>query len=544
MNKQSLIKGATVLAAAGIVVKILGAVFRLPLVNWIGDTGMANYGPAYYIYAFLVILATSGLPVAISKMVSESIAVGNYYQAHRVFTLSSRLMFGMGLTFFLILFIFAPQIAALMSNPDSAPAMRMIAPSLLLVPIMAAYRGYFQGMQNMKPTAVSQIVEQFFRVVIGLGAAYILFFVVGDGVFGGYDKYAGGAAGGNLGATAGSLGGLLMILFIYMLARKGILSKVRRTASMGSDSNGRIMRDILVIAVPITIGAAIMPISNLIDSALVMNRLTDGAGFSQEMAKELYGQLSGVVGSLINFPQLLTQAVAVSIVPIIAAAYQTKNRENLNNNVSLGIRMSVIIGFPCAFGLMVLAEPILLLLYPNQVESASNAASILMINAFGVLFLSTTQTVTGILQGVGKQMVPVKNLLIGMVVKILLTWILVGMPSINVNGAAIGTVVSYIIAVTLNLRAVKKYTGTKLDAGLTFVKPFIASALMGAVVFGAYKLFMGITDHNSIATLLGVGVGVVVYVIMIFVTKAIRKEELAMLPKGDKLVRIVGKFVK
>ena len=195
MNKQSLIKGATVLAAAGIVVKILGAVFRLPLVNWIGDTGMANYGPAYYIYAFLVILATSGLPVAISKMVSESIAVGNYYQAHRVFTLSSRLMFGMGLTFFLILFIFAPQIAALMSNPDSAPAMRMIAPSLLLVPIMAAYRGYFQGMQNMKPTAVSQIVEQFFRVVIGLGAAYILFFVVGDGVFGGYDKYAGGAAG-------------------------------------------------------------------------------------------------------------------------------------------------------------------------------------------------------------------------------------------------------------------------------------------------------------------------------------------------------------
>ena len=544
MNKQSLIKGATVLAIAGIVVKILGAVFRLPLVNWIGDTGMANYSPAYYIYSFLVILATSGLPVAISKMVSESVAMGNYYQAHRVFKLSSRLMFGMGLAFFLILFIFAPQIAELMNNPDSAPAMRMIAPSLLLVPVMAAYRGYFQGRQNMKPTAVSQIVEQFFRVVVGLGAAYIFFFIIGDGAFGGYDKYAGGAAGANLGATAGSLGGLLMILFIYMLARKGILAKVKRTAFMGSDSDGSIMKNVLIIAVPITIGAAIMPISNLIDSALVMNRLTDGAGFSQEIAKELYGQLSGFVGSLINFPQLLTQAVAVSIVPIIAAAYQQKNRKDLNNNVSLGIRMSVIIGFPCAFGLMVLAEPILLLLYPSQADAASSAASILVINAFGVLFLSITQTVTGILQGVGKQMVPVKNLLIGMAFKIVLTWVLVGIPAINVNGAAIGTVVSYIIAVTLNMRAVKKYTGTKIDSGQTFVRPFAAAAVMGAVVFGGYKLFMGLTGHNSIATLLGVGLGVIVYAVMIFVTKAVRKEELAILPKGDKLVKIVGRFVK
>lgn len=544
MNKQSLIKGATVLAVAGVVVKILGAVFRLPLVNWIGDTGMANYGPAYYIYAFLVILATSGLPVAISKMVSESIAIGNHYQAHRVFTLSSRLMFGMGFAFFVILFVFAPQIAELMNNPDAAPGMRMIAPSLVLVPIMAAFRGYFQGMQNMKPTAVSQIVEQFFRVVVGLGGAYILFFVIGDGVFGGYDKYAGGAAGANLGATAGSLGGLLMILFIYMLARKGILKRAKRSKNLGCASDRSIMKDVLVIAIPITIGAAIMPISNLIDSALVMNRLTDAAGFSQEAAKELYGQLSGFVGSLINFPQLLTQAVAVSIVPIIAAAYHTKNKETLHNNVSLGIRMSVIIGFPCAFGLMVLSKPILLLLYPSQADSAANAASLLAINAFGVLFLSTTQTLTGILQGVGKQMVPVKNLLIGMLVKVVLTWVLVGIPVLNVNGAAIGTVVSYIIAVTLNLKAMKKYTKTKLDNSLTFVRPFVASGIMGVIVIGAYKLLMMVTGHNSIATLLSVAVGGLVYAVMIFVTKTIKKEELAILPKGDKLIKIVDKFVK
>lgn len=544
MNRQSLLKGATILGVAGILVKILGAVFRIPLVNWIGATGMANYGPAYYIYAFLVILATSGLPVAISKMVSESISMGNHYQAHKVFRLSTGLMLGMGLIFFTILFVFAPQIASIMENPDSALGMRVIAPSLILVPIMAAFRGYFQGMQNMKPTAVSQVVEQFFRVVVGLGAAYTLFYIVKENFIEGYDKYARGAAGANLGATAGSLGGFLIIVLIYALARKGILKKVDRTYHMGSDSNKEILRKVLVIAVPITIGAAIMPILNLIDSALVLNRLVDGAGFTVSEAKDLYGQLSGFVGSLINFPQLLTQAIAVSLVPIIAAAYKSKDRLELHRNVALGIRMSVIIGYPCAIGLMVLSKPILLMLYPSQVESAANAAGVLAIQAFGVIFLSTAQTLTGILQGIGRQMIPVRNLMIGMLFKIVLTWILVGIPAININGAAIGTVVAYAIAISMNLVAVKKYTKTYIDGKLTFIKPFIASLVMGIVVIGCYKLVMLVLGHNSMATLVGVAIGGITYAIMIFVTKSVNAEELAILPKGEKLVKIVKKFVK
>ncbi len=543
MNKQSLVRGTTILAVAGIVVKVMGAFFRLPLVNWIGDTGMANYSPAYYIYAFLIILATSGLPVAISKMVSESIAIGNHYQAHRVFKLSTTLMCVMGFVFFILLFCFAPQIASLMNNPDAALGMRVIAPALLLVPIMAAFRGYFQGMQNMKPTAISQVIEQLFRVCLGLGAAYYLFFKVSGEFLGESDKYVRGAAGANFGATAGSIGGFLMILFIYALARKSILRRVKRTSKMGSASSKRILKRVLVIAVPITIGAAIMPILNLIDSALVMNRLTAAAGFSQSEAQSLYGQLSGFVSSLINIPQVLTQSVAVSLVPIIAASNKTGDFEKLNDNVSLGIRMSVIIGYPCAVGLMVLAKPILLLLYPSQAESAANAASILVIMAFGLIFLSITQTLTGVLQGVDKQMVPVKNLLIGMAFKIVITWILVGIPSINVNGAAVGTVVAYIVAISLNMRAVKKYTGVKVDNNLTFVRPLISSAVMGVFAFGAYKLFM-LAGHNSIATLLSVAVGGAVYVVMVFLTKSITKDELLVLPKGDKIAKLVDKFVK
>ena len=544
MSSKSLIKGASILAIAGIIAKIMGAVFRLPLINWIGDTGMANYSPAYYIYAFLVILATSGLPVAISKLVSESLAVGNHYQANKVFRLSAELMIGMGVIFFLILFTFAPQIARLMGNEDAALGMRAIAPSLLLVPLMAAFRGYFQGMQNMKPTAISQVVEQFFRTIIGLGAAFFLFYKAGDNFIDGYDKYALGASGANFGATAGSIGGLLMILVIYGLAKKKIRKKIAKSKHMGAADSKLIMKKILVIAIPITIGAAIYPILNLIDSALVMNRLMDGAGFSHTVAKELYGQLSGFVGSLINFPQLLSQSVAVSLVPVIAAAHRLNKKTELDENVMLGLRMASIIGYPCAFGLIALSKPILLLLYPVQAESAANAASILSIMAFGLLFLVETQTITGILQGIGKPMIPVLNMLAGMGVKIVLTWILVGIPSINVNGAAIGSVGAFILTMILNYRYLTKNTKVSINKKLAFGKPFAAALAMGIAVKVFYMLVIHIIPHNSIVTLLGVIVGVAVYAVLIFKTGTIKKEELVFFPKGEKLAKIVGKFIK
>ena len=544
MSSKSLIQGASILAIAGIIAKIMGAVFRLPLINWIGDTGMANYSPAYYIYAFLVILATSGLPVAISKLVSESLAVGNHYQADRVFKLSAKLMIAMGVIFFLILFIFAPQIARLMGNEDAALGMRAIAPSLLLVPLMAAFRGYFQGMQNMKPTAISQVVEQFFRTIIGLGAAFYLFYIAGDNFIEGYDKYALGASGANFGATAGSIGGLLIILLVYMLASKNIKKKIHRSKHLGAADSGIIMKKILVIAVPITIGAAIYPILNLIDSALVMNRLMDGAGFSHEVAKSLYGQLSGFVGSLINFPQLLSQSVAVSLVPVIAAAHKLRNQKEMNENVMLGLRMASIIGYPCAFGLMAMSKPILLLLYPVQTESASNAASILSIMAFGLLFLVVTQTITGILQGIGKPMVPVINMFAGMGVKILLTWVLVGIPSINVNGAAIGSVGAFILTMVLNYRYLVKNTNVEIHKGLAFGKPFMAALVMGLTVKVFYVIVIRFIPHNSIVTLIGVAIGIVVYAILIFKTGTIKKEELVFFPKGDKLLKIANKFMK
>jgi stage V sporulation protein B len=422
--------------------------------------------------------------------------------------------------------------------------MRAIAPCLIFVPTMAAMRGYFQGMQNMRPTAVSQIVEQFFRVVVGLTLAYVLFHMSGgSGFIATYDAYERGAAGAAFGATAGSIGGLLIIALVYALSKKSIHIKIGHSHNEAYEPTGLILRRIMIIAVPITIGAAIMPITNLVDVTIVIGRLQE-AGFGYEEAKGLYGQLGGFVGSLVYLPQVLIYAVAISLVPLVSAAHRIGDSVGLRENVSLGVRLACIIGFPCAAGLMALSEPIMLLIYPAQAESAISAAEILFTMSAGIFFLSASQTLTGVLQGVGKQGIPVRNLMLGIVLKIVITWILTGIPSVNIQGAAIGTVVAFATAGILNLYAVRKYTGTEIGMWKTFGRPFVAAAIMGLTSKGIYELLRLWIDSNTLPALAAVLIGVILYGVMILVTKTISRDEVGRLPKGDKLLRIIGRFVR
>jgi stage V sporulation protein B len=530
MAKKSFIQGAVILGIAGIIIKILGAFFRIPLANLIGDDGMGYYQTAYPIYVLFLTLATAGIPIAISRMVSERIAVDEYYEAHKVFRVSFILLFIIGITSATICFFGAEQLVGAMGNPGAKFAMMAIAPALLFVPMQAAYRGYFQGMQDMKPTAVSQVVEQFCRVLVGLFLAYFLV------KFG--RNFA--AAGASFGATAGAIGGLIAVIVIYLWKRASLETNIERTKRHQSEKSSAILAKIFMIAIPVTIGAAIMPIMNAIDVGIVMRRLQE-TGWTYEMANSMYGQLTGMAGPLINFPQVLTQAVAMSLVPTIAAAYKQKDMQFLRENVQVGIRMSVIIGLPCAFGLMTLAEPIMLLLYPLQKASAISAAPCLFIMAAGVIFLSTVQTLTGVLQGIGKQMIPVRNLLIGAIAKVIFTYTLTGVEAINVKGAAIGTVAAYIIAAILNIMAVRKYTGARFDLNLTFVKPVVAALAMSAAAWLAHRLFFGVTG-NALATIIAVGIAAMVYCAMLFVTKAIKKDEIERLPKGKSMIRFASKF--
>ena len=528
MAKKSFFKGAVILGIAGIIVKVFGAFFRIPLANIIGDTGMGYYQTAYPVYVLLLTLSTAGIPTAIARLVSERTTEGNHKEAYRIFTVSFRLLLAMGIVTSLLLFLGAPYIVQYMKGePEAIYSMRSIAPALLFVPIMAAFRGYFQGQQDMTPTASSQVIEQAFRVVFGLSMAVIL---LPAGL-----KFA--AAGASAGAAAGGFFGLIGIFAIYMRRRSVIREHCRNSPDGEPEAAKSILWKIVVIAVPVTIGAAIMPIMTNIDLAIVVRRLVQ-SGYSSAEANSLYGQLSGFATPLINLPQVLTQAIAMSLVPAVASAFSAKDQEFLRYNTAFGIRTAMIIGMPCSVGLMVLSKPIMLLLYPAQQASAVNAAESLFILAFGAIFLSLVQTLTGILQGVKRQLIPVINLAIGAGIKVIITYVLTGIPSVNVKGAAAGTAAAYITAALLNYRAVRKYTGSRPNFSLTFGRPMLSAAIMGAIVWAIYSglsLFTG----NTVATMVSVFCGVVVYGFCILRFKGITPDEIKMLPKGAKIVAML-----
>jgi stage V sporulation protein B len=566
-KKTTFLKGAVILAAAGAIIKALGAVFRIPLGNLISDEGMGYYQTAYTIYVMFLVVSNSGVPVAISRMVSERTALNDNNGAHRIFRVSFILMLFIGTISFLVCFLGTDLLLSGFPNMGGAAlSVKAIAPALLIVPIMASFRGYFQGMQNMQPTANSQVTEQLFRVLAGLSSAYLLL------PFGRTHAAAGAA----FGASVGALAGLLTVFIIYLIYRQRVNNGTDSTQSNSfpgltqgdtkgishqhgdETSNGffgnqnkeavsSILLKIFFSVVPITIGAAIMPIMNFIDLTLITNRLSTFGWIAEDITK-VYGRFTGFANPLINLPQIMTQAVAMSLVPAAAAAFKRNDMEFLRHNIRLGLRTSIILGLPCAFGMMVLSKEILLLLYPKESEAAIGAAGFLFILAFGIIFLAAVQTLTGILQGVGKQMIPVRNLFIGAIVKICITWVLLGVPTIRVRGAAIGTVSAYLTASALNLYSVIKYTGTSFNISLTFLKPLLSGLTMGASVWLIYKgLNIGISQVSSknlftnvLPTIVSIVAGATIYILMIFASGAISKQEVKELPVGNRIKRILG----
>ncbi len=528
---NSFLKGAFILGAAGIVVKILGAFFRIPLANLIGDDGMGYYQSAYPIYLLLLVISTAGFPTAIAKIVSEKTAIGDRYGAHRVFKVSFIALFFVGIITSSILFFGARFIShVLIKNPRSYYSMMAIAPALFFVPIMSAFRGYFQGLQNMKPTAISQIIEQFGRVVLGITLAYVL---LNRGL-----EVA--AAGATFGATAGAFVGAIMMTFIYFKYRDKDTATLEQTHEI--EGTGIIIRKLLIIAIPITIGAAVLPIMQAIDAGIVMRRLQD-IGYNEAASNGLYGQLTGMANPLINLPQVLTAALQISLVPAVSHLVATRDKNALYGTIEAGTRIALLIGLPAAVGLVILSKQIMMLLYPLQIESAINASRILSILGVGVIFLSLFQTHTGIIQGLGKPFVPVRNLFVGAIIKLLLSNNLIGIPIMNVRGAAIATVVGYGIAAALNHIYIMKYTQIKFDYLNVLIKPVISAAIMGIIANYLYRFTNGYLGNN-IATLLAVSTGALVYVLMLIITRTLSEEDYELMPGGNKLYKFSKLFHK
>lgn len=529
MEKKTFLLGAVILGIAGLLVQVLGAVFRIPLANIIGPAGMGYYQTAYPLYVFLLVFSTNGAPAAISKMTSERLALGRVSDAHRVFKLAFLLMALLGVGAFLVVFLGAETIVATFGDPGAVLAMKAIAPALLVVPIMSVYRGYFQGMQNMGPTAISQLFEQGVRVAVGLSLA-ILWMKHG---------IEQAAAGATLGTSVGPLAGVIVLIIIYNKKRKKILTAIEKDLTKSKESSKEILKTLLWIAVPITLGVSILPIINLGDLFVLMNRLSN-SGFSIEEANVLYGQLSGMVGPIINIPMALALSMALALVPAIASAKASADVQLLEKNIQLGFRMAMIVGVPCSFGLIILAKPIMTLLYPLEMESAVNASGSLAYLAMGVIFLCIAQTMAGTLQGLGKPGLAVFGLIIGFIVKLLATYILAGIPELNMEGAAIASTMAYATIGLFNLWAVKRLTGISFDRKLSIFKPLLAGIIMFIVAGLFYRILDGIIG-NSLACLIAISFAALAYVVELLKIKGVTEEEIRGFPRGGKIAAFLIK---
>lgn len=524
MQKHSLLKGALILSAAGVIVKIIGAIYRIPLANIITSEGMGYYQTAYPIYAFLLTISTAGIPTAISKLVSERTALGDRKEAHRIFRVSFAALLVIGIVSSIILFAVAKPLVSVLGNPKAYYAMLAVAPALFFVPIMSAFRGYFQGMQNMIPTALSQIFEQLGRVVVGFALAIIL-------LPRGTEYAAGGAS---FGSTSGAVAGMIVVYIIYLYNRARIMSEIASSPAGLHDSAGTILYKLLAIAVPITLGASVIPLMDMIDLGVVMRRL-QFAGFSVTEANSLYGQLKGMAATLVNFPQVITIALAASLVPAISESNARGDREGVNRKAEVGLKAGILIGLPAAVGLSVLARPIMTMLYPREPE----VWRVLQVLGFGFIFLSIVQTATGVLQGLGKPIVPVKNMLIGSGFKLVVSYVLTGIAWINIRGAALGTVIGYMVAGMLNYWDVKKETGIRLGILDFIMKPIIAVLGMAAGVAAVFSWIYRLSGSNTISTLSAVMVGVIIYGILLLALGGITSQELNMMPGGKRLSRLL-----
>ena len=517
------VQGAAILGIAGLLVKIIGAVYRIPLANIVGESGMAYYEVAYPYYSWLLVISSAGLPTAISKLVSERIALGDIVGAKRVFRAALRLLFVIGIVTAVLLFVLSSPIANLSGAAPARYSLMALSPALLFVSVMCAYRGYLQGMQCMTGTAISQIVEQLIKLIFGFGLAFLFVKTRPDA-----PELA--AMGALIGVSVSELVALAVIKFYYdARIRNRSLPVCVSTKGAKSGLRGSIIKRLLAIAIPITIGASIMPVTGIADSVFIINFLEKhdiAMGIAEEIANEnarvAYTVLRSYVTPLINMPAVLTLSLSMSLVPAISQAVTRKEKRIVNAASRTGIKLAMFIGAPCAAGLFIVGGTIMSLLY---------------IAAVGVLFLSLVQTLTGIIQGLGKPRVPVYFLALGGIVKVVSMVILMQFTSMGILGAALSTVLCYAVAGIADTVYVIRKTRMNISYTDTFAKPLFSIIVMGCAVFAVYTLGSKL-GHPTLATLASLCVGVAVYGGLMILLRPFSNSDLEFLPKKDLFRRI------
>ncbi len=529
------LKGAMILAVSNILIKIIGAIFKIPLTRIVGDYAMGLYNTAYNYYTILLTIATAGLPIAISKMISESRALGQHSLAKRIFRMALITCGCLGAAGTLIMLLgpaflkssFPGAYMVLFNNPDTLASIWTLAPAVFFIAITAAFRGYFQGHGDMLPTALSQLTEALCRLFIGLAFATI-FINIGFA-----KKYV--AAGAICGITTGTLlaGVLLFSIFLYRKKKKA-----SKDESASSDiSDGKIFKNIMSIAVPVTIGALVINLTNFIDTIMISSRLSAIGVYSLERVTELFGIYSSYAVSLFNLVPNVLISINASITPVVAAAYACNDKDELYKVLTSALRLVIIISAPAAIGIAVLSNPILSLLF-GAGESANIAASALSILSIGSMFLCVSSLISTVLQSLGKANIPVFTMLAGAGFKLIANYVLIAIPGIELKGAAIGTLLCYILIAVLNLSYLARFIGFKPNIIKTYLKPLISTGIMGVICWIIYHFtnaVIGLIPALGISIIVGAGI----YFILLLKTGGITADDALLLPKGEKIVSLL-----
>lgn len=537
---STFLKGAMILAVSNILIKIIGAVFRIPLTHIVGDYAMGLYNSAYFYYTILLTIATAGLPIAISKMISESRALNRYSKAKRIFRMAMITCAALGAFGTIVMFV-APSLleanlpnvyALLFNNPETVVSIWSLAPAVFFIAITAAFRGYFQGHGDMLPTALSQLTEAVSRLFVGLAVALIFISRSLD------TKYV--AAGAIFGVTSGTILAAVLMLGIYIHRKRKAADE--KDSSDDSGDNKTIFKNLMSIAIPVTIGALVINLTNFIDTVMIPNRLSTIGVYSLERVTELYGIYSSYAVSMFNLIPNVLISINASITPVVAAAYACNDTEELYKVLTSALRLVIIISAPAAIGMSILSKPILSLLF-GVGESANIAASALTILSIGSMFLCISSLVSTVLQSLGKANVPVITMLIGACVKLAANYVLVSIPGIELNGAALGTVLCYAVIAVLNLAYLARFIGFRPNIFKTYLKPLASTVIMAAACWAVYYFLTPVLGMY-LTLILAIAAAVIVYFVFLLLLGGITREDALLLPKGEKISAILERFSK
>ena len=536
-NDDFIAQGA-ILAVATVLTKVIGVIYRIPLANILGDAGNGFYGYAYQIYAMALMVSSLSLPTAVSKLVSAKLAAGQKRNSVRVFRCSMLFAVVVGAVITAAVFFGADAISVYaMKSPLSLYALQMLAPGLFLVAVMAVIRGYFQGLGSMMPTAVSQIIEQLIRAVISIAGASIFVDIgtragekAGEELLG----PAYGAAGATLGTVLGALIALVFLIFVIWAYRGQMTRQYRTDRSGREDSYRHILKVLVLTAVPILFSTAIYNINQILDLT-IFNHIMDAQGYVEEEYMALQGIYSGKYDTLVNVPLSIPWALCSSVVPSLTAAVATRSRKLVHEKIDQTLRLTMVITIPCGVGFLVLASPLMVLLYN---DASKTPAYLLMLGSVVVVLYGWSSISNSILHGLNHISSPAKNACIALVVHLAAFVVMMTAFKMNVYALAAGNIVFAACMCWLNQRKVHKVCGFRMNIMDTFIKPLIASAVMGIVTYAAHLALDLLIGGRWIPTIIAIFIAMIVYVVVVLKIGTLSDEDIEALPMGARLLRL------